>query len=155
MVDHPLTFTNDYQSPFWRDHLKTVDRGLALWSLEEICRIVKDHQPATKLDHVQETDILRASGPLNHLGLELGGFVGKGYDCRGKFEFGKFPPYQVPVEVKRNSHGFRYQMQKYGKNLLSRAVILCAIHDHKHIPVNIDVIELDALCAYWSTLKAA
>ena len=155
LVDHPLTFTNDYQSPFWRDHLKTVDRGLALWSLEEICRIVKDHQPATKLAHVQETDILRASGPLNHLGLELGGFVGKGYDCRGKFEFGKFPPYQVPVEVKRNSHGFRYQMQKYGKDLLSRAVILCAIHDHKHIPVNIDVIELDALCAYWSTLKAA
>ena len=106
--DRPLTFTHAYQSPFWRDHLKTVDRGLALWSLNEICRVVTDHRPSTKLAHVQETDILRASGPLNHLGLELGGFVGKGYDCFSKFQFGKLPPYRVPVEVKRNSNGFRY-----------------------------------------------
>ena len=154
LVDRPLTFTLDYQSPFWRDHLKTVDRGLALWSLEEICRIVKDHRSGTKLAHVQETDILRASGPLKHLGLELGGFVGKGYDCASEFQFGKYLPYQVPVEVKRNSNGFNYQMKKYGKDLLSRAVVLCAIHDHKHIPANIDVIELDALCAYRSTLRA-
>ena len=154
LIDRPLTFTQDYQSPFWRGQLETIERGLALWSLEEICRIVKDHRPETKLAHVQETDILRASGPLNHLGLELGGFVGKGYDCISKFQFGKFRPYQVPVELKRNSQGFNYQMKKYGKDLLSRAVILCAIHDHKHIPANIDVIELDALCAYRSNLKA-
>ena len=153
--DHPLTFTHAYQSPFWLDNLKTVDRGLALWSLDEICRVVKDHRPATKLAHVQETDILRASGPLNHLGLELGGFVGKGYDCLSEFQFKTLPPYQVPVEVKRNSDGFSYQMQKYGKDLLSRAVILCAIHNHQHIPSNIDVIELDALCAYRQTLKAS
>ena len=153
-IDRPLTFTQDYQSLFWRNHLTTVDRGLALWSLAEICRIVKDHRPGTKLAHVQETDILRASGPLNHLGLKLGGFVGKGYDCTSEFKFEKYLPYQIPVEVKRNSRGFKYQMEKYGKDLLSRAVILCAIHDHKHIPTNIDVIELDALCAYRSRLKA-
>jgi len=62
-----------------------------LWSLDEICRIVKDHRPATKLAHIQETDILRASGPL---------------------------------------------------------------HGHKQVPVNIDIIELDALCQYRDRLKA-
>ena len=35
---------------------------------------------------------MRASGPLRHLGLTLGGFVGKGYDCFSRFEFLKFPP---------------------------------------------------------------
>src|SRR5947208_7154346 len=65
---------------------------LVLWSLDEICRIVKDHRPATKLAHIQETDILRASGPLRRLGVTLGGFVGKGYDCFSRFEFLKLSP---------------------------------------------------------------
>ena len=47
--------TMPYQSQFWRDHLKTVDRELTLWSLNEICRVVTDHRPSTKLAHVQET----------------------------------------------------------------------------------------------------
>lgn len=154
VIDRPLTFTLDYQSPFWRKQIESVDRKLALWSLEEICRVVKDHRPATKLAHIQETDILRASGPLRHLGLMLGGFVGKGYDCLSQFEFGKFPPYEVPVELKRDSSGFEYQQRKYGKDELSRAVILCATHGHKQVPVNIDVMELDALCQYRDKLKA-
>jgi len=95
VIERPLTFTLDYQSPFWRNQIESVDPKLALWSLDEICRIVKDHRPATKLAHIQETDILRASGPLRHLGLTLGGFVGKGYDCFSRFEFLKLPPYDV------------------------------------------------------------
>jgi hypothetical protein len=38
---------------------------------------------------------------------------------------------------------------------LSRAVVLCAIHGHKQVPVNIDVIELDALCQYLPRFTAA
>jgi hypothetical protein len=92
---------------------------------------------------------LRASGPLNLLGMVLGGYVGKGYDCvTTDFQFLGFPTYTVPVEIKRNSSGFRYQEKKYGKDELSRAVVLCAIHGHKQMPRHIDVIELDALCAY-------
>jgi hypothetical protein len=154
-VDRPLTFTLDYQSPLWRDQIQSVDRRLALWSLEEICRVVKDHRPATKLAHIQETDILRASGPLRHLGLMLGGFVGKGYDCFSQFQFLSLPPYDVPVELKRDSMGFHYQQRKYGKDELSRAIILCATHSHRQVPVNIDVIELDALCQYRERLNAA
>lgn len=153
VIEHPLTFTLDYQSPFWRKQIASVDQKLALWSLGEICRIAQDHRPATRLAHIQETDILRASGPLRHLGLTLGGFVGKGYDCFSRFEFGKLPPYDVPVELKRDSTGFKYQQRKYGKDELSRAVVLCATHGHKQVPVNIDVIELDALCQYRDRLN--
>lgn len=148
VIERPLTFTLDYQSPFWREHVDHLDPGIVMWSLEEICRIVKDHRPETKLAHIQELDILRASGPLRHLGLTLGGFVGKGYDCYSQFQFTGLPPYDVPVELKRDSTGFHYQQRKYGKDELSRAVVLCATHGHKQVPLNIDVIELDALCRY-------
>ena len=144
-VQNPLTFTKDYVSRFWRDQIASLDRELVMWSLAEICRIVKDHK--TKVPHIQETDLLRASGPLKHLGMALGAYVGKGYDCLlTDFNFLKFSPYTVPVEIKRYSKDFSYQEKKYGKEELSRAVILCAIHDKKNVPRNIDVVELDALC---------
>lgn len=121
-----------------------------VWSLAEICRVVEDHK--TKVPHIQETDILRAAGPLKHLGMALGAYVGKGYDCVTAFNFLDFPTYTVPVEIKRQSRDFRYQEKKYGKEELSRAVILCAIHDKKNVPRNIDVVELDALCKHLQTL---
>jgi len=151
MVDRPLTFTDSYISPLWKLQLQAIDkkqRGLVAWSLNEICRVVKDHMPATKLPHIQEPDILRASGPLKHLGMTLGGYVGKGYDCVTEFSFLQYPTYSIPVEIKKHSIGFRYQQKKYGKDELSRAVLLCVLHDHKQIAKNIDVIELNAMCAH-------
>jgi hypothetical protein len=150
-IDRSLTFTRDYESPFWRQHLANLNKGQAeivCWALKEICRIVKDHRAASKLPHIQETDILRASGPLKHLGVTLGGYVGKGYDCVTEFSFLGYPAYIAPVEIKRNSRDFKYQQKKYGKEELSRAVVLCAIHNHQQVPNNIDVIELEALCRY-------
>jgi len=150
-VDRPLTFDSSYVSPLWKLQLQDVEkkhRGIVAWSLSEICRVVKDHLPNSKLLHIQEPDILRASGPLKHLGVVLGGYVGKGYDCVTEFSFLRYPTYSVPVEIKRNSKGFHYQQKKYGKDELSRAVLLCAIHDHGHVPKNIDVIELRAMCEH-------
>ena len=51
-------------------------------------------------------------------------------------------------ELKRNSDGFTYQMQKYGKNELSRAVLLCATQGRKEIPNHIDIIEIEALASF-------
>ena len=150
-IDRPLTFTNEYASPLWIEQLVHVNKkqpGIVGWALDEICRIVQDHQPPTWLAHIQEPDLLRASGPLKHLGMTLGGYVGKGYDCFTEFRFLDFPVYSVPVEIKRNSRGFKYQQRKYGKEELSRAVVLCAVHEHKQMPQHIDVIELGALCAH-------
>lgn len=143
-VERPLTFTCDYVSPFWREQISRLERELVIWSLAEICRVVKDHK--IKVPHIQETDILRAAGPLKHLGMALGAYVGKGYDCFTDFNFLDYPTYTVPVEIKRHSKNFSYQEKKYGKEELSRAVILCAIHDKKNVYRNIDVVELDALC---------
>ncbi len=147
----PLTFTVNYRSDFWMSQLRKRvlrDGPIVWWSIEEIRRIARDHQKGTKLAHIQETDILRASGPLKHLGMTLGGFVGKGYDCKTDFQFLDYPTYNVHVELKRDSSGFRYQLQKYGKDELSRAVILCATHgEKKNIPPHIDIIELVALAA--------
>jgi len=150
-VERPLTFTKSYMSALWTQQLVGVNQanpGIVSWSLNEICRIVQDHRPEAKLAHVQEADLLRASGPLKHLGLSLGGYVGKGYDCLSEFQFLEYPKYSVPVEIKRHSQNFRYQQKKYEKELLSRAVVLCAIDDHEQMPKNIDVIELQALCDY-------
>lgn len=118
-VERPLTFTRDYFSPFWVEQLKRAQESqpeLLTWSVKEICRVAKDHRVGSKLPHIQEIDLLRASGPLHHLGVILGGYVGKGYDCRSTFEFLSYPQYEVPIEVKRNSQGFGYQQEKYGKN---------------------------------------
>lgn len=150
-VERPLTFTRDHKSAFWLRHLERVklrDNAIYQWSLDEICRIVRVHVGSEKVSHVGEEDLLRASGPLAHLGLHLGPYLRKGYDCQSNFMFDALPPYAVPVEVKRQSGGFKYQEQKYGKELLSRAIVLCAEHTHKTMHKNIDVIELQALCSF-------
>jgi hypothetical protein len=157
IIDRPLTFTDSYVSPLWKLQLQAIEkreRGIVAWSLSEICRVVKDHLPKSRLPHIQEPDILRASGPLKHFGMTLGGYVGKGYDCLTDFSFLQYPTYSIPVEIKKNSLGFRYQQKKYGKDELSRAVLLCVLHDHKQIAKNIDVIELQAMCAHLREFEA-
>ena len=62
------------------------------------------------------------------------------------FSFLDYPQYNVPVEVKKTSLGFKYQQSKYEPTQLSRAVVLCAFHDHKNLDPHVDVIELEALC---------
>lgn len=150
-IERPLTFTREYISPFWKEQIDEIENkksGTTIWSLAEICRIVKDHSPGSKVPHILEPDILRASGPLRHFGMALGPYVGRGYDCVTDFSFLQYPTYRVPIEIKRQSKSFSYQQKKYGKDELSRAVVLCAFHDLKNVPRNIDVVELQALCDY-------
>lgn len=150
-VERPLTFTKGYVSPLWRAQVAGLlkkERDLVLWSLKEICRVVTAHLPNTKEASTSEDDLLRASGPLAHLGVSLGPLKGKGYDCRTEVRFLDYPSYGVNFELKKKSSGFKYQEKKYGKDELSRAVVLCAIADHKSLHRHIDVIELQALCDY-------
>lgn len=152
-IERALTFTTDYVSKFWKDQIINLvdeNKGLIEWSLKEICRVVSAHKE--KVPHIQEQDLLRASGPLKHLGVSLGPYVGKGYDCISNFNFLSYPVYTVPVEIKRHSKKYKYQMSKYGKDELSRAIILCAIHDLENTPKNVDVMELDFMCNYIGNL---
>lgn len=63
-------------------------------------------------------------------------------------QFLRYPPYTVPVEIKKRSRDFEYQQRKYGKEELSRSLVLCAFHDHEVMPKHIDAVELDALCEH-------
>lgn len=153
-IERPLTFSHQYISGFWKNQIdylcKNKRREFVEWSLKEICRVVGATKE--KIPHLQEPDLLRASGPLKLLGVSLGPYVGKGYDCYSTFEFQGYPEYAVPVEIKKFSKGFSYQQNKYGKEELSRAVILCAVNDINHVHANIDIIELDAICNYIGNL---
>ena len=152
-IERPLTFTTDYISKFWKGHLRELvnyNKELVEWSLKEICRVVSAHKE--KVPHILEQDLLRVSGPLKHLGVTLGPYVGKGYDCLSEVKFLDYPVYIVPIEIKRYSKKYKYQMKKYGKDELSRAIILCAIHDLENTPRNVDVMELDFMCSYIGNL---
>jgi hypothetical protein len=137
-IHKPLSFTMDYASPLWREQINSVkkqDPAIIAWCFEEICRIVKDHLKESRVPHIQEPDLLRASGPLKHLGMQIGGYVGKGYDCLTQFKFLDYPAYSVPLEIKRDSAGFKYQQQKYGKDELSRAVVFARFMGTKPCPL--------------------
>jgi len=152
-IERPLTFSNDYISRLWKEQIKSLcnnNKNIVEWSFKEICRVLLAHKE--KVRHIQEQDILRTSGPLKHLGITLGPYVGKGYDCISEVKFLNYPAYNVPIEIKRYSKKYKYQMDKYGKDELSRAVILCAIHDLENTPRNVDVLELDAICSYIGNL---
>jgi len=151
--EFPLSFNDRRQSELWRQQLEHIRRKqpeMWRWSLTEICRVAQAHAQDAGFPNVMEQDLLRASGPLNVLGVELGPYVGKGYDCRGVFRFLDYEPYKVPVEIKKKSSGFQYQQRKYAPEELSRAVILCMRHDMPNVPHNVDVIQLETLCSVLS-----
>lgn len=147
--EFPLSFNNEKQSLLWRRQLTEVKRTkpqMWRWCLEEICRVMSAHRERGAPPNVQEADLLRASGPLKVLGVECGPYLGKGYDCEGKFQFLNYDPYAVPIEIKKGSREFSYQQKKYPPEQLSRVVILCARHNLQNVPANVDVIELGELC---------
>jgi hypothetical protein len=155
-VDKPLTFTERFKSPLWQLHLESLAKDGQVdlqWIYKEVTRVVEDHRRdaagSRQVRHLQEPDLLRTAGALDQLGVTLGGYVGKGYDCVTQVQFLAYPKYTVPFELKRHSNGFKYQQAKYSPTDLSRAVVLCAFHDHARLPsANIDVIELAALSSH-------
>lgn len=140
--ENPLSFHRNFQSLLWRTQLKHAHSSNLVgfrWAVGEIKRIVSEQSAIPNID---EKDLLRASGPLHVLGVQLGPYVKRGYDCSGSFRFLNYRPYEVPVEIKTLSSGFKYQTQKYGKEQLSRAVVLCLKHNHVNISKHVDVIDL-------------
>lgn len=140
---YPLSFNTDFQSQLWKKQLRNIRSSRPSefkWALAEIRRIVGEHQ--NPVPNIKEEDLLRASGPLNILGVQVGAYVNKGFDCQSLFTFLSYSSYEVPIEVKKRSSGFKYQQKRYGRDELSRAVILCMEHDHQTLPKHIDVVEL-------------
>jgi hypothetical protein len=145
----PLTFTSRTPSNLWRRQVEYClrrDRDSVKWARDEIGRVVNDHHnPDVK--NLLESDVLRAAGALSKLGVRLGPYVGKFYDCDpSRFQFLNLLPYDCPVEIKKQSRDFRYQMLRYKP--LPRAVVLCVDDNLVNPPDHIDVLELTELYRY-------
>ena len=148
-VAAPLAFHRDYQSKFWRKQIaarRTQCAEHVSLAGAQIRRVVNEHGEVSTRN-VHESDLLRTAGALSVLGLDLSMYLTKGYDCpKSVFRLSGFPPYICPVEVKKRSSGFDYQITEYAE--LPRAVVLCVQHDLVNAPEHIDVLELSALAEY-------
>jgi hypothetical protein len=148
-VNFPLSFHRDYQSKLWKRQIQACcaeSAGDVSWAGAQIRRVVVEHRNAdTKFVH--EADLLRVAGALSVFGLDLSPYLTKGYDCpKSRFHFAGLPTYPCPVEIKKNSSRFDYQIMRYEE--LPRAVILCMDHDLVNPPDHVDVVELSALADY-------
>lgn len=147
----PLSFHRDHQSKFWRRHIEDVRKQRPddlTWAASQISRVVAENRDAAA-SHILECDLLRTTGALSLLGMDLSAYLGKGYDClNSRFEFSSLPVYACPVEVKKRSQGFNYQVTRYVQ--LPRAVVLCLDHDYINPPSHIDFVELPVLAEYLS-----
>jgi hypothetical protein len=145
----PLSFHRDYQSKLWKNQIvacRKVSTGDVAWAGQQVRRVVEENRGGNSTN-VHEADLLRAAGALSLLGLDLGLYVTKGYDCpESHFQFSDLPPYPCPVEIKKRSARFNYQMTRYSE--LPRAVVLCLEHDLVNPPDHVDVVELSALADY-------
>lgn len=148
-VNFPLSFHRDYQSKLWRKQIEMRRKESAndvSWAGAQIRRIVTEHRSADTRN-VHEADLLRATGALSVLGLDLSLYLTRGYDCpTSQFSFSGFPTYLCPVEIKKHSLRFDYQITRYTD--LPRAVVLCIEHDLINQPDHIDVLELSTLADY-------
>ena len=148
-VIFPLSFHHDYQSKFWKKQIEACRKDSAsdvVWAGSQIRRVVTENQNAdTK--NIHEADLLRTAGALSIFGLDLGLYLTKGYDCpKSQFSFSGFPTYPCPVEIKKHSSRFDYQIMRYAE--LPRAVVLCIKHDLVNPPDDVDILELSALADY-------
>jgi hypothetical protein len=147
----PLSFHKDHQSKLWKKQITALRQRASddvAWAAVQFQQVIADHSdPAGQF--IKEEDLLRAAGALSLLGLDLSAYVGKGYDCpKSRFQFDDLPVYPCPVEIKKRSAGFTYQVRKYAE--LPRVVVLCVRHDHVNPPEHVDILELAALAKYLS-----
>jgi hypothetical protein len=145
----PLSFHRDHQSKLWKkqiEELRKSPAGNVAWAGAQIRRVVAEHQNATARN-VHEADLLRVAGALSVLGLDLSLYLTKGYDCpESRFHFLNLPSYPCPVEIKKSSKRFDYQIMHYTE--LPRAVVVCLNHDLVNPPEHVDVVELSTLGDY-------
>jgi len=145
----PLSFNTQFQSELWKKQIerarKAIPDALA-WSASQFKRFVQQYdKPGVKL--ASEADLLRLAGAFDHLGLQLGPYLLRGYDCPNSFfRFANYPEYACPVEIKKRSSGFKYQVKNYPT--LPRAMVLCLDHDIQRLREHVDIVEVRSLAKH-------
>ncbi len=149
-VNEPLSFNSRHQSDLWKRQIERCRRlnpDAVNWAASQFRGFVRQHSDRTTT-RVGEEDLLRLAGALDRLGLRLGPYTRRGYDCPDPaFQFLEFPPYACPVEIKKRSRGFSYQQKTYPR--LPRVVVFCLDHDMVHLPEHVDVLEARAMSSYF------
>lgn len=148
----PLSFNSRHQSDFWKSQIERCRRTASdrlEWVGAQFKQFVHQRsQPRAK--GADERDLLRLAGAFDCLGLKIGPYLKRGYDCpESVFTFLDLPPYPCPLEIKTRSYGFGYQVKSYDD--LPRVVVLCLHHDLSHSPQHVDVIEAASLARYLSS----
>lgn len=150
-IESPLSFFEGHESKFWTEQIKAKKHenpADVSWAAAQISQVVAQNRKA-EASHIHESDLLRTSGALSILGVNLGPYLIKGYDClESRFQFNSLPTYPCPVEIKKKSAGFNYQVTRYKE--LPRAVVLCLDHTFKNPPRHIDFVALTDLAKYLS-----
>ena len=148
-VSAPLSFNSQHQSDLWKKQIAACRKfkpDELNWAASQFKRFIEQHGDP-KTVRVGEEDLLRLAGALDHLGLQLGPYLRKGYDCPDStFRFLEFPDYPCPVEIKKRSKGFGYQVKNYPH--LPRVVVFCLDHDVVHPPEHVDVVEVRVLARH-------
>jgi hypothetical protein len=147
----PLSFTEQFQSELWKRQIGRTrkENANALdWAASQFKRFVQQYRrPKTKL--ASEADLLRLAGAFDYIGVRVGPYLLRGYDCpESFFQFLSFPEYRCPIEIKKSSRGFSYQIKNYAH--LPRVVVLWLEHNIQHQHEHVDVIEVHALAKYFS-----
>ncbi|MGO8678023.1 MAG: hypothetical protein ACLQVX_19445 [Limisphaerales bacterium] len=149
-MSEPLSFNSRHQSELWKRQIERC-RRLSPDTLNRAAfqfkQFVRQHSER-KTSRVGEEDLLRLAGALDGLGLRLGPYTRKGYDCPDSaFRFLELPEYACPVEIKKRSRGFSYQQKNYPR--LPRVVVFCLDHDMVHPPEHVDVLEARVMSSYF------
>jgi hypothetical protein len=151
-ADSPLSFNSRHQSELLKSQIKfsrsTKPEALN-WAALQFKNFARHYgSPRAKL--ASETDLLRLAGAFDHIGVRVGPYLLRGYDCPdSSFQLLNYPEYRCPIEIKKRSSGFSYQTKNYAH--LPRVVILCLEHDTQHQHEHVDVLEVNALAKHLSS----
>jgi hypothetical protein len=148
-LDLPLSFNCQHQSDLWKKQIVAVRKAAPdayCWAAAQFKDFVEEYrQPSTSL--ISELDLLRLAGAFDRLGVRIGPYLKRGYDCpTSTFTFDGYPEYVCPVEIKKRSCGIKYQVANY--KTLPRAAVLCLDHDAVHSPEHIDIVEVRTLASH-------
>ncbi len=142
---NPLTIVRGRHATILTEHLRasSLIRPNLPWVRAQIESIAAAHD--RRAGDVDERDLLRASGALSRIGIELGMYRRKGIDCPdASFEFAGLPRYCCPVEIEERSSGFLAVHHRLHRR--QRLVLLCMTHDAPEtLRGHVDVLELREL----------
>lgn len=142
---HPLTVTGSHRSDLVLEQAKLLatDKRCFAWMREQIRLIVSQHDASP--NSVDERDLLRSSGALSKMGIELGVYRARGIDCPdASFRFGRFPAYPCPIEIEESSSGFLADHHRRHRD--QRVVLVCMRHDAPQTwRGSVDILELRQL----------